>query len=371
MQRQQTIASTDPSAPFGLEGVVVAETSLSEVDGDRGRVLVVGYPLEALADGGLASSCALLWDGRWPDAVRERSLTEALGQARRRAYERLDGIGDALDRSTAMGALRAAIAHLDVDDLGWPDDAVTLTAAMSVYTAAWSRHRQGRAPVAPDPDADHATDHLRMLRGTSPAAEEAHALSAYWATVVEHGFNASTFAARVVASTEAPTSAAVLAGLGALEGRLHGGAPGPVLDMFDAVAAAGDARGWLRAELDAGRRLMGMGHRVYRVRDPRAAILEGVVARLDPERGRIALAREIEREAEALLCERKPDRPLRANVEFYTALLLEALEIPRALFTATFACARVAGWCAHVAEQRRSGRLIRPRARYVGERPAG
>ena len=141
--------------------------------------------------------------------------------------------------------------------------------------------------------------------------------------------------------------------------------------MLDAVEAAGDARGWLEAELDAGRRIMGMGHRVYRVRDPRAAILEGVVARLDPGQGRIALAREIERVAEGLLAERRPERPLRANVEFYTALLLEALSVPRDSFTATFACARVAGWGAHVAEQRRSGRLIRPRARYVGERPAG
>ncbi|HHH27066.1 MAG TPA: citrate synthase/methylcitrate synthase, partial [Polyangiaceae bacterium] len=208
------------------------------------------------------------------------------------------------------------------------------------------------------------------LRGAPPTPGQARALSAYWATVIEHGFNASTFAARVVASTEAPTSAAVLAGLGALEGRLHGGAPGPVLDMFDAVQAAGDAGSWITAELDAGRRIMGMGHRVYRVRDPRAAILERVVADLEPGEGRVALAREIERVAEELLRARKPDRPLRANVEFYTALLLEALAVPRDTFTATFACARVAGWCAHVAEQRRVGRLIRPSARYVGDRPA-
>jgi len=353
---------------LGLEGVVVAETRLSEVDGQRGRVLVVGYPLEALADAGFVSACALLWDGQWPDAGRRAALEEELGDARVRAFEARGRLGDALDRPDAMGALRTAIAHLHAGDA---NGAVLLTAAMSVYTAAWARRRRGLEPVAPEPRRGHAADFLAMLRGEPPTAAEAEAMSGYWATVIEHGFNASTFAARVVASTEGPTSAAVLAGLGALEGRLHGGAPGPVLDMFDAVEASGDATTWLRGELDARRRIMGMGHRVYQVRDPRAAILEEVVARLDPGQGRIALARTIEREAERLLRERKPDRPLRANVEFYTALLLEALELPRELFTATFACARVAGWCSHVAEQRRSGRLIRPRARYVGERPVG
>lgn len=370
-KRQQPTSAIHGGGTLGLEGAVVAETSLSEIDGERGRVLVAGFPLEALAERGFTSACALLWDGGWPSAARDASLSHALGRARQSAYEQLDRVGDALDRPRAMSALRAAIAHLDVDDAQWPNEAVDLTAAMSVFTAAWVRRRRSLDLVPPDPAASPAADHLRMMTGTVASPEQVRALSAYWATVIEHGFNASTFAARVVASTEAPTSAAVLAGLGALEGRLHGGAPGPVLDMLDAVEAAGDARGWLEAELDAGRRIMGMGHRVYRVRDPRAAILEGVVARLDPGQGRIALAREIERVAEGLLAERRPERPLRANVEFYTALLLEALAVPRDSFTATFACARVAGWGAHVAEQRRSGRLIRPRARYVGERPAG
>ena len=274
MDPQQPCVSSDPRPTLGLEGVVVAETSLSEVDGERGRVLVAGYPLEAVASGGFGSACALVWDGRWPDPAREASLSGALGRARVSAFECLDRLGDALDQPLAMGALRAAVAHLDVGDATWPSEAVIVTAAMSVFTAAWSRRRQRLAPVAPDPTASPAADHLRMLRDDEPGPEEARALSVYWATVIEHGFNASTFAARVVASTEGPTSAAVLAGLGALEGRLHGGAPGPVLDMFDSVHAAGDARAWIVAELEAGRRIMGMGHRVYRVRDPRAAILE-------------------------------------------------------------------------------------------------
>jgi citrate synthase len=356
--------------PTGLEGAVVADTTLSEVDGERGRVTVVGHDLAELAEAGFAASCGLIWDGQWPDPSRSRALSAALGQARRAAHGELDRLGDALDRSTAMGALRAGIAHLNLDDRSFPDDAAQLTGAAAVFATAWARRYRGAEPVAPDPSLDHAADVLRMLRGAPPAPEEARALGAYLATVIDHGFNASTFAARVVASTEAPTDAAILAGLGALEGRLHGGAPGPVLDMFDAIERAGDAERWLRGELDAGRRIMGMGHRVYRVRDPRAAILERVAASLDPTSGRIALARRVEAAAERLLAERKPDRPLRANVEFMTAVLLEALAIPRALFTAIFACGRIAGWCAHVAEQRRSGRLIRPRARYVGPRPA-
>ncbi|MCK6552579.1 citrate synthase/methylcitrate synthase, partial [Myxococcota bacterium] len=169
---------------------------------------------------------------------------------------------------------------------------------------------------------------------------------------------------------------------GALKGPLHGGAPGPVLDMLDAVERAGDARAWLKAELAAGRRIMGMGHRIYRVRDPRAFVLERAVEALDREleaatshdaralRRRLATARTVEREAERLLAERHPDRPLRANVEFYTAVLLEALGVPRALFTAVFAVARTAGWLAHVEEQRRTGRLVRPASRYVGVMPS-
>jgi citrate synthase len=186
--------------------------------------------------------------------------------------------------------------------------------------------------------------------------------------------NASTFAARVVASTGSDMVSAVVAGICALKGKLHGGAPGPVLDMLDAIDDAASAREWLEAELSRGARIMGMGHRIYRVRDPRAFVLERAIARLEAGRsggssGRLALARAVEREAEALLAARYPNRALRANVEFYTAVLLEAIGLPRALFTTTFAVARAAGWTAHVEEQRRVGRLIRPRSRYVDVSP--
>jgi citrate synthase len=211
--------------------------------------------------------------------------------------------------------------------------------------------------------------------------------------------NASTFTARVVASTASDLVSAIVAAIGALKGKLHGGAPGPVLDMLDSIGRAENAHAWLEQALDRRERIMGMGHRVYRVRDPRAFVLERAVSLLEKARAaaasaaaasagaasasaasgaadaksvtgeRLRLARAVEREAEALLSARHPDRALRANVEFYTAILLEAIGLPRSLFTPTFAVGRVAGWCAHVAEQRKVGRLIRPRSRYVDALP--
>ncbi len=242
---------------------------------------------------------------------------------------------------------------------------------MATFAAAWLRTSKGAAPLAPDPKSPHAKDFLRMALGEAdPAA--AKAIDAYLSTVIDHGMNASTFAARVVTSTGSDMISALVAGLGALKGPLHGGAPGPVLDMLDAIGDPSRAEAWLREELAQGRRIMGMGHRVYRVRDPRAAVLERQALLLaeDPSRRRrIELARAVEACAERILRERYPARRLRANVEFYTALVLEAVGLPRSAFTPTFAVGRVAGWCAHIAEQRREGRLIRPRARYVGPLP--
>jgi citrate synthase len=210
-----------------------------------------------------------------------------------------------------------------------------------------------------------------LLLGGEIQAERARAYEAYLVTVSDHGMNASTFTARVVASTGSDVVSAVVAALGALKGPLHGGAPGPVLGMLDAIGRPERARSFLEAELAAGRRIMGMGHRIYRVRDPRAEVLERVTRSLDlaAEGGTLALAREVERTAEILLRERHPDRALRANVEFYTAVLLRALGLDASAFTLAFATGRVIGWCAHVREQIEHGRLIRPKSRYVGPRP--
>lgn len=355
----------------GLEGVVVADTRLSEVDGERGRLVVAGHDIERLAGAATFEElAALLWAEVSPGLTADEVRRE-LAEGRARAFERLGSLGDALARGDGMDALRAATAHLS-EESGF-DTPARLTGAVAVYAAAWGRRRSGAAPVAPDRSLSHAADYLHMLTGRAPAPALVDGLDAYLVTVADHGMNASTFTARVVTSTGSDLVSAIVAAIGALKGPLHGGAPGPVLDMLDAIAAPAAASAWIDAELAAGRRIMGMGHRIYRVRDPRAAVLERAIARLEQHgvsTGRLALARAVERAAEGALRAKYPGRPLAANVEFYTAVLLDTLGIDRALFSPTFAVGRVAGWCAHVVEQRATGRLIRPASRYVGPTPA-
>jgi citrate synthase len=353
----------------GLEGVIVAETAISDVDGERGRLIVRGHSVEELsAHCTFEDVCSLVWSGALPSAQERETLRASLGRARTDAFAMLLGLGNALSPTDSMDALRASTAHLVArgDDR---HDRIQLTGAIAVFAAAWSRMRSGQKPVAPQPMLSHAADYLQMLSGLQPHPAHVRAVDAYLCTVVDHSLNASTFAARVVASTGSDMVSAIVAAIGALKGPLHGGAPGPVLDMLDAIGDPSRATSWLENELANRRRIMGMGHRVYRVRDPRAAALERAATALEAEGAtadRLRLARAIEREAERLLAARHPDRALRANVEFYTAVLLEAAGVPRTLFSPTFAVSRVAGWCAHVEEQRAHGRLIRPASTYVG-----
>jgi len=357
----------------GLEGVVVAETELSDVDGERGQLIIRGYDLEDLVGQvTFEDAWALLWSGRLPSAAERDQWRAGMARGRHDAFELLPSLGGALDMPDGMDALRAAIGHLSATgDL--LRDAQLLTGATAVFAAAWARRQRNQAPVEPETSMSHAADYLHMISGESVAPARVEGLDAYLCCVIDHGLNASTLAARVVASTGSDLVSAVVAGVGALKGPLHGGAPGPVLDMLDAIGRPERTRSWLVEQIAAGQRIMGMGHRVYRVRDPRAAALERAAARL-PASGtagaRLKLAASVEREAEALLAKRHPERTLRANVEFYTAVLLEAIGIPRALFSPTFAVSRVAGWCAHYEEQQRRGRLMRPLSKYVGPRPA-
>ncbi len=356
----------------GLEGVIAAQTKLSRVDGLQGELIMRGHHVaEISARASMTALCHLLWEGRWPDATQEEILNRQLGQARQEVWHRIDHMGDALAHSDAMDALRACVAHLSVPDEG--KARVLLTAAIPVFAAAWRNLREGIAPIAPDPSLPHAQDVARLfLRGKEVKASM-EALQSYLVTVADHGMNASTFTARVVASTGSDPVSAVVAAIGALKGPLHGGAPGPVLDMLDAIGQAAQAQTWLKAHIDKGERIMGMGHRVYRVRDPRAAALENALEEMEAldskGKGRLHLARTVEKVAEALLAQKYPQRPLRANVEFYTATLLEALQIPRDMFTAVFCTGRVVGWCAHIEEQVREGKMLRPKAEYIGQEP--
>ncbi len=358
----------------GLEGVVAAETVLSEVDGEAGRLLIRGRTLDEIAGRWTFESAAgLLWDGFFPEVPE--NLAPRLGEAREAVFAEVAALDETLVGRTAVEAVRALIARLaDGDDL---DLALRLVAAPAVFTAAVTRRQAGQAPIAPDPALGHAADILRMTRSAAASTAEVAALDAYLVTVCDHGLNASTFAARVVASTRAGLTSAVLAGLSALKGPLHGGAPGPVIEMLDQIGSPANARAWLEGALDRGDRLMGFGHRVYRVRDPRADALKRAVAVLargsgsgsGGAPGRLALAEAVEVAALAVLRERKPGRSLQTNVELYTALLLEALAFPPAAFTCVFAMGRAAGWIAHAREQLAGGRLVRPQSRYVGPRP--
>jgi citrate synthase len=352
----------------GLEGVVVADTAVSDVDGERGHLVIAGADVEALARTASfedAVARVLAAGAGAPVPAGER-----LGAARAEAWELLPRLGDALDHADGMDALRTALAHLPATAGDAAGDAVAALRAIGagpVFVAAWSRRRAGQPAIAPDPALGHAADYLRMTIGRAPDAAAVAAMNAYLVTVIDHAMSASTFTARVIASTGSDLLSAMVGAIGALKGPLHGGAPGPVLDMLDAIGRPEDAERWILGELAAGRRIMGMGHRVYRVRDPRAAVLEEAARPLSSPR--LALARAVEAAASKILRERKPDRPLAANVEFYTAVLLDAAGLPREQFSSTFAISRLAGWSAHVMEQRRTGRLIRPSSHYTGPRP--
>jgi citrate synthase len=355
----------------GLDDVIAAETMLSEVDGLHGRLVICGHTLDSLA-GHLSYEAVLAMLFAGLGVGNDKVVRASLARARLRAFEELSHLDRGLISLSLTEGLRAMMARLpDGEDL---ETALMLTAAPVVFVPALIRRKAGLSAIVPNLAHGHAEDMLAMLNGTPSSTAQVAALDTYLVTVSDHGLNASTFASRVVASTRAGYSSAVLAALGALKGPLHGGAPGPVLDMLDAVGMPDRASTWLAAELVRGERLMGFGHRIYRVRDPRADALKAALQKLGAAGGmdtkRLALAETVEREALALLQRARPGRRLETNVEFFTALLLEALGFPRDAFTGVFAAGRVGGWIAHAHEQIENGRLIRPQSRYIGPKAA-
>jgi citrate synthase len=380
----------------GLDDVVVAETVLSDVDGLAGRLVIRGHSLDDLVDhASFEQVVILLWGGFFEELPAGEVLTGKphelsenlstlqgsgdysahhldirgrLGAARERVFAHLKSVDAQLLERPVFDAVRALVARIDDgDDI---NTALALVAAPAVFTPGILRLQKGLAPIPPDRTLGHAADILRMLHGEPAATERAAALDRYLVTASDHGLNASTFVARIVASTRAGLTSATIAAMSALKGPLHGGAPGPVLDMLDDIGSAEHAANWLEGALSRGDRLMGFGHRVYRVRDPRADALKESVKRLASSNqvnpSRLRLAEAVEAAALDLLARKKPDRPLQTNTEFYTALLLEAVGLPREAFTCAFAAGRSAGWIAHAREQMLNGRLIRPQSRYVG-----
>ncbi len=354
-------------APPGLEGVVVGESRLSRVDGVAGTLTLAGYAIEDLApQSSFEEVTHLLWydslplpDGAWAHQLAShRAVPAAVLGVLRTAADR---------DATPMTALRLGVATLGLHD---PSD-LQLVASTPTIVAAYDRLRQGLEPIAPDLSLGIAADTLRMRTGVMPEPAQTRALDTYLCTVVDHGLNASAFAARVVASTGASMSSCVEAGVCALEGPLHGGAPGPALAaLLELRTAGGDLRdttgAWVREQVNAGQRIMGFGHRVYRVRDPRSVVLREAASTLLGDATLLHDAQVHEQAVLETLAELKPGRSIATNVEFATALLLHALGLSDDLFTAVFAMARTAGWIAHAREQRAHGRLIRPRLAYAG-----
>jgi citrate synthase len=368
------------STPRGLDGVVAAQTRLSHVDGANGRLYIAGYEVEALAGAVIFEEAAhLLWTGALPTAHQARELSEEIADLRELPNAVLNTIWRAAERGAApIDALRTACCELPIVATG-PDglsrgaelaNAKMLVARLPTIVAAHARVAAGREPIEPRRELSLAANFLYMLNGEVPDPIATRALDTYWVTTIDHGMNASTFTARVIASTRSDMLSAVVGALGALKGPLHGGAPAPVLAMLEHIGSADNADGWLRQELAAGRRIMGFGHRVYRVRDPRAEVLSRVASEMSSavlhDRQLFELARAVEASALRILEEAKPGRGLRTNVEFYTALVLQSLGVEPASFVSMFACARCAGWCAHVMEQHAEDRLIRPLSEYTG-----
>jgi citrate synthase len=342
---------------------------LSHVDGERGELIIAGKHVKNLAGkSSFESVTARLWSGAMEKTLSEAQVRASLGAARERAFARLPDLLPATRGMSVVDGFRAGVAGLRAEN-GLEHEAA-IVGAFPVIAGALVQRAKGGDPVAPDPNISHAADTLKMLLNRKPEPREVAALDAYFVTVCDHGMNASTFATRVVASTQADLFASVTAGYCALTGPLHGGAPEPVLEMLDAIGTRERIKPWVDDALSRGDRLMGFGHRIYRVRDPRADVLKAAIERLAADGADLPFAGEVEAYIRAALRKKNPDRPLETNVEFFTAILLDALKIPRQAFTPIFAVARAAGWTAHAREQQRTGRLIRPSSSYIGPKPA-
>jgi citrate synthase len=356
-------------AGSGLDGVVAATTQLSLVDGERGELVIAGYRIDDLAEHATFEETTwLLWHGDLPSTEQLDAFRGDLAAVRAIPDATLTLLRECAHRDLdVMDALRIAAGTLSLVS----DEATGIVARVPTIVAAYWRLRRGQEPVAPRTDLGHAANFLYMLSGDVPLPERVRGLETYLNTVVDHGLNASTFTARVITSTGSDLVSAVVGALGALKGPLHGGAPGPALDMVFEIGDASRAEAVLRRKIETGEKLMGFGHRVYKVRDPRADVLAKAAERMFTRAGDMSLytlARSVEAEALRLLEIYKPGRRLQTNVEFYTALLLHGLGFDVPLFTPTFAVSRVSGWIAHSFEQRRANRIIRPQSEYVGPR---
>lgn len=357
------------TAAKGLDGVVVAQTHVSHVFGEEGRLVYRGYDIGELAGKATYEEvCHLLWKGALPTRAELDALNATM-RAQRALPDGGAGLRLLSQSVNPMDALRTEVsltaALLEIQGAPTVDQAIALTARFPTIVAAFHRLRSGLEPVAPRTDLSHAANYLYMLTGEVPPENHVHSLDTYLVLLADHGMNASTFTARVIASTESDLGSAVVGAIGALKGPLHGGAPALVMDMLEAIGSANNIKPWIDNALNTHQKLMGFGHRIYKTTDPRAEILRDMAQHSStPEF--FALAKGTEDYAILELNRRKPDQRLYTNVEFYSAAVLNSVGLPRDLYPATFGVSRVAGWTAHVLEQMVGNRLIRPQSEYVG-----
>jgi citrate synthase len=360
--------------PEGLEGVVAASTALSHVFGEEGRLVYRGYDIHELAGKASFEEVAyLLWEGRLPNRAELTDLRHRLDENRPLPPVVIDVLRALPEGTEPLDALRSGLSVLgpslgdlfSVEEEQTLDGAIALSARFPSILAAFHRLRQGLDPVEPKPGHSTAQSYLYQLFGTEADEHHYGPLETYLVLLADHGMNASTFTARVIASTQSDMCSALVGAICALKGPLHGGAPSLVLDMLNEIGSAENVETWLTSALDRGERIMGFGHRVYKAEDPRAEILRGLAERAsDPNF--FALSKKTEVTALRLLNERKPGRRLYTNVEFYSAAVLAAVGLPGDMFTPTFAVARSVGYSAHVLEQVSNNRLIRPQSEFIG-----
>jgi citrate synthase len=370
--------------PRGLKGVIVTETEVGDVRGLEGFYHYRQYSaIDLCEQRPLEDVWRLLFDGALPTTQTEREAFIAEISPLRDIPADIMGvlpeIATAGDHFTPLDALRTAVSLtaaaegfkpcLDIDRTELRANAMRISALVPTFITALYRLHQGLEPVFPHPELPYAANYLYMLTGEEPLPEAAAAIEKYLISTIDHGFNASTFTARVVASTGADLGAAVVAGIGALSGPLHGGAPSRALDTLDTIGHPDNADEWIRNAVERGERIMGFGHAVYKTEDPRSNMLRDVAEATWPDSGLFNFAKRVERTIVDTLAELKPGRQLYANVEYYAGVVMELSGLPREMFTPTFASSRVIGWCANILEQAADNRIIRPSARYVGPPP--
>ncbi|GAC1404631.1 MAG: citrate synthase CitA [Ktedonobacteraceae bacterium] len=363
----QTMQAPKPNKG-GLEGIVAATTALSKVEGTAGRLIYHGYNIHDLAQTTTFEEVAhLLWFGHLPNQHELADLKAKLVAERvlpAPVVEVLHSLPKTVEPMDALRTATSAWGAMAIKGKPSIEQTIAVTARFPLFLAAFQRLRNGLEPLESQAELDYAGNYLYLLTGQRPKEEHIKGLNAYLVLLADHGMNASTFTARVVASTESDIVSSVVAALGALKGPLHGGAPSKVLDMLHEIGTVDNAELWLRNAIIQGGRLMGFGHRVYKTEDPRAEELREMARVADPQG--FAMARRVEELAIALLDELKPGRRLYTNVEFYSAVLLNSVGLSGDLFTPTFAASRIAGWTAHILEQVQNNRLIRPEADYIG-----